>query len=412
MHGGESYEVSFKGMFARHVRKELSAYAHGELSEERAAHVARHLGACARCRRLHGEITLGIRLAEQLPQAAAPASLWDGIESALVRQQQRERQTRPAAAEAPAAAPRRRFLAPLRAPFSPGRRRVALAGLAAALVLSVGSFWLYRRVTRAAWVVTSVAGAPLVDSKRVTKTGELAVGKWLETDADSRASLKVADIGQVDVDPETRVRLVETKLTEHRLELARGRISARIWAPPRLFYVNTPSAVAEDLGCAYTLEVDERGASLLRVTHGWVALARDGRESVVPAGAACATQPGTGPGTPYFEDASPRLIDALARFDFGGGGRDALAVVVEESRRLDTLTLWHLLPRVEGDERVRVYERMAALSAPPPGVTRDGVLALDPAMIERWRRQLENFWSQETFPTLRRGWRQLWELKK
>ena len=36
-------------------------------------------------------------------------------------------------------------------------------------------------------------------------------------------------------------------------------MSARIWAPPRLFYVNTPSAVAEDLGCAYTLEVDDLG---------------------------------------------------------------------------------------------------------------------------------------------------------
>ena len=81
------------------------------------------------------------------------------------------------------------------------------------------------------------------------------------------------------------MRLLETQPTEHRLELARGKMSARIWAPPRLFFVDTPSAVAADLGCAYTLEVDDQGASLLQVTSGWVALELKDRESMVPAGA-------------------------------------------------------------------------------------------------------------------------------
>jgi hypothetical protein len=40
-----------------------------------------------------------------------------------------------------------------------------------------------------------------------------------------------------------------------------------IWAPPRLFFVDTPSAVAADLGCSYTLEVKDDGAGVLRVVH-------------------------------------------------------------------------------------------------------------------------------------------------
>jgi hypothetical protein len=84
--------------------------------------------------------------------------------------------------------------------------------------------------------------------------------------------LPSARSASVDIDENTRVRLLETQPTEHRLELARGKMSAHIWAPPRLFFVNTPSAVAADLGCAYTLEVDDQGSSLLRVTSGWVAL--------------------------------------------------------------------------------------------------------------------------------------------
>ena len=54
-----------------------------------------------------------------------------------------------------------------------------------------------------------------------------------------------------------------------------------------------------------------QGASLLHVTSGWVALQLKDRESMVPAGAACATRPGIGPGTPYFEDASQTFRTAL-----------------------------------------------------------------------------------------------------
>jgi hypothetical protein len=99
-----------------------------------------------------------------------------------------------------------------------------------------------------------------------------------------------------------------------------------------------------------------------------------------------------GPGTPFFEDASALFLDALAKFDFADGGANALAVVIAEARPRDTLTLWHLLARVEGDERGRIYERLAALAPPPAGVTRDGIMRLDPAMLYEWKAQMETTW--------------------
>ena len=54
------------------------------------------------------------------------------------------------------------------------------------------------------------------------------------------------------------------------MSLSKGAIHARIWAPPKQFFVNTPSATAVDLGCEYTLQVDEDGGGLIRVTLGWV----------------------------------------------------------------------------------------------------------------------------------------------
>ena len=178
-------------------------------------------------------------------------------------------------------------------------------------------------------------------------------------------------------------------------ELARGKMSAHIWAPPRLFFVNTPSAVAADLGCAYTLEVDDQGSSLLRVTSGWVALELQDRESVVPAGAACETRAGLGPGTPYFENASGDFRLALQALDFNRDAkvrRDALMAILVQARQQDTLTLWHLLTRVDSEDRARVYDRMAALGPPPPSVTREGILALDRTMLNAWRDSLELTW--------------------
>ena len=235
-----------------------------------------------------------------------------------------------------------------------------------------------------------IDGAPRVDERALLSTGRLAVGQWLETDRSSRARIRVGTIGEVVVDPGTRLRLLEATRSEHRLSLAKGKLHAEILAPPRLFFVETPSAVAVDLGCAYSLEVDEQGSGLLRVTRGWVGFEWAGRESMVPAGASCATHAGRGPGTPSFEDASASLRESLARLDAGDAA--ALGVVLEESRPRDTLTLWHLLPRVGAEDRSRVFDRLAHLVAPPPGATREAVLRLDRAALEAWRRRLEVVW--------------------
>ena len=394
-----------------HVTGQLTAYAHGELAAAETTRVAAHLDTCARCRAAFDEIAYGIRLVESLTPRAAPASIWDDIEAALAqesfRENQRGRAVRGSEREKNA-----------RRPWRPGRmlsgrftgwRPALAAGVVLLFVLgAAGASWLYLRSTRTSWEVARLEGAPLIDADRMGSTGRLGIGEWLETDAGSRAQIKVADIGQVEVDPGTRIRLVETRLTEHRLELARGRMHATIFAPPRLFFVDTPSAVAADLGCAYTLEVDDAGRSVLHVTAGWVAFETRERESMVPAGAACLTQPGVGPGTPFFEDASDLFLDALAKFDFANGGALALGSVIDEARPRDTLTLWHLLARTEGSERERVYERLAALAPPPASVTRAGVMLLDPGMLYDWKAQMEQTWLTESMPAVRRAWRSLW----
>jgi hypothetical protein len=377
-------------MFSKHVNKDLSAYCHGELSSEEARRVAEHLIGCDVCRPEYEEIKLGVKLAEHLPLVFAPETLWNDLQAGLNTEAGHREMVLPASARH-----RLNFFKP----------QFIAAAAVVTLAIGLGAFWIYLRESSPSWEVARLNGTPRIGARGMKDKGRLGIGQWLETDGSSSAQIEVSSIGHVEIDPNTRVRLVETKPTEHRLELARGRLSARIWAPPKLFYVDTPSAVAEDWGCAYTLEVDDHGDSLLRVTSGWVSLQLKDRESVVPAGAACATRRGIGPGTPYFEDSSEAFRKALSNVDFGRGSDPGFITQLEllliTARTRDTLTLWNLLPRVEGDNRLHVYERIAVLVPPPDGVTREGVLALNPQMLGVWKQKVESSWGDTSSPTMK-----------
>jgi hypothetical protein len=216
----------------------------------------------------------------------------------------------------------------------------------------------------------------------------------------------VADIGTVTAEPGARLRLLSSRVGRHHMELARGTMHATIWAPPNQFFVETPSTLAVDLGCAYTLTVDEDGGGLLTVQVGWVGFTTGSRESFIPAGFAAVTRRGIGPGTPYSERTSEAYQRGLASVDFGPPDADlsqALTVVLDQSEERDEVTLWHLLTRVPLSERDRVFDRLASFVAPPTGVTRDGVRAGDRRMLDAW-------WDAFGLGTtaLWRTWRQEW----
>jgi hypothetical protein len=267
--------------------------------------------------------------------------------------------------------------------------------LAAVLVLAV-AFWRATHTVSGAWEVRRVAGAPRVNDAALGKVGALRVGQWLETDDSSRAVLAVGDIGQVDVKPGTRLRLVQARATDHRLALAYGSIYAKVDAPPRLFFVETPAGTAVDLGCAYELDVDSLGNGTLRVTGGYVEFDWSGRRSIVPLGASAETRPGQGPGTPYMHDAPEALRQALRDFDFSNGGVAATRAALAAARAEDAVSLWHLLSRVTPELRPAVYDRLAGLVPPPEGVTRDASLRLDAGTLERyWDRIRRIAWRRE-----------------
>ena len=294
--------------------------------------------------------------AAKLPKSIEPPrDLWPGIEARISAKRERRRV--------------RWLLVPL-----------AAAALLAAVLLGRRGLLQPEGV----WEVTRLAGVPRVGALPLDAAGALKAGDWLETDDSSRAVILVGDIGHVEVKPGSRLRLVRARPDDHRLALERGEIYAKIDAPPRLFFVETPAGTAVDLGCAYTLAVDSSGNGLIHVSGGYVEFAWSGRRSIVPLGFLAATRPGFGPGTPYAEDAPEALRRELGALDFANGGNDAVRRALALARAEDAVSLWHLLGRVDGALRGEVYDRLAGLVPPPAGVTRESALRLEAATLETY----------------------------
>jgi hypothetical protein len=63
---------------------------------------------------------------------------------------------------------------------------------------------------------------------------------------------------------------------------------------------------------------------------------------------------------------------------------EGLAYVLEHARDKDAMTVWHLIARTSGAERDRVVTALDKLVPMPLGVTRDAVLNLNRAALDRW----------------------------
>lgn len=267
----------------------------------------------------------------------------------------------------------------------PGLRTwaVAAAGIAAALLVVLAPF-----ERGPGYRVAGVSGVA-----RVFEGDELAV-------AGRRATLFLAGLGEVDLEPGAQLGIVSTGEGggAHALRLHRGRLRAWILAAPRRFQIDTPAGLTIDLGCEYTLAVGDDGVSELEVHTGQVAFAFAGREVYVPAGASCRSLPERGPTAPVFGEIDPARRAVVERFAGGTATEEDLALLLELSSRDDALPLFALLtdPSVQRPwrERIAALLRVHFHLPPEAEVPTDAVLDGDPEAREAWLERMRPFWAR------------------
>lgn len=271
----------------------------------------------------------------------------------------------------------------------PHRRRWIPLAIAASLIILVAATTLAVRFywpSGEPWDIQSVSGPATINGKPVSPHDRFGIGDTLVTGDHAHVVVRVARVGELEVAPGTELELAATNRRRHRITLRRGSIDARVWAPPFTFGVNTPAGLASDIGCAFNIRYQD-DAGLLKVTSGWVDFDGDLRSSLVPQGAMAELSRTLGPGTPYWTDAPPALIEALREFD-STSSTAALHRVLAAARPRDAMTVLHLLERAKGEHRAPLFDRLALLAPPPRGVTRERVIERDLQMIDQWRRHL------------------------
>jgi ferric-dicitrate binding protein FerR (iron transport regulator) len=263
---------------------------------------------------------------------------------------------------------------PLRLP--PARRHwPVITAIAASVVLAAAASLLYWRL---AWPAGRAWPMELAG-----QSGAFAVGQTLRLDGASSASIDVARLGTMRVLPNSTVTLNATASTKHRLRLDRGSVRVSVWAPPSRVVFTTPSGEVIDLGCVFTLSVDETGRTHVAVETGWVQLENGHGEVLVPAGASTAMAAAGRPLVPIFDDASGPFRDGVRAMEAGPiDDSAAWRNVRRDARPRDVLTLLMLALRLP-ERRGALLEHAATL-APPPQPPAGGVASLDNAAVWEW----------------------------
>jgi len=258
----------------------------------------------------------------------------------------------------------------------PRPRWWSVAAAAAVVVLGAALQLRTPQAPATAWQVDSVHGQASMGSQQAAVAMSLRAGQTVRTGSDTEMQLRADAFGTMLIGPDSRLRAT----TNRKVVLERGLLQAYIWAPPREFVVDTPSARAVDLGCQYTINVNASGDGLLSVQLGWVAFQLGDHDAFIPAGASCVTRRKKGPGIPFYDDASEALRRSLTAFEEGDAS--ALPGLLSAARPSDGLTLWHLLTRVPEPDRGKVFDRFAELVPLPKEVRREDVLRRDPHSID------------------------------
>lgn len=256
-----------------------------------------------------------------------------------------------------------------------------LGAILAAILISAMYFY---RANPSFWEVESLKGTPVAGNEQISGTGNLPVGQWLKTDSKSSARLQAGLAGEVDVNPGSAVKLLDTKEPDYKLYLKFGKITAYTPGSPKMLSVVTPSASSLDLGSRYSVEVAEDGSSSFSVASGSIIINSGGENEIVPAGVMCETVINREPGTPYRINADEEFKSALTKIDFGVSTSEDLETLLDNAGRQDALSLWYLLRDAEPGEVKPIYTRLAEFVKPPAGVSYEGIKEGDNTMLLEW----------------------------
>ncbi|HMS65043.1 MAG TPA: zf-HC2 domain-containing protein [Ignavibacteria bacterium] len=234
------------------------------------------------------------------------------------------------------------------------------------------------------WKVSNLKGDPKIGNIAMSGNDSIKEGQYILTDYNSSAELIIANLGKVIIEPNSKVLFVKGSDGNNRIQVEYGTINTDMISKDKSFFVEMPSAVANDNGGSYTITIDSTGDGIIYVKSGKVDVDSPNRDAIIPAGNVVFTKRDIGVGTPFNENASPKFRNALFNYDFGKCNDMCVTTLINNAKMSDAVTLVNLIPNVQKEYSDQVYNKLAAFVSPPSRVRGDSIPLMDEKELNEW----------------------------
>lgn len=250
-----------------------------------------------------------------------------------------------------------------------------------AVIISIAYYYTYFQ-KNTPWDVEVITGRYRITNG--SDPSQLYEKQTLITDAESEASVKIPEVGQIKLKEFSEMtlnigtkELSEVTLSKGSIEISAGSVKSGI-------IVNCGNVQIIDLGSNSTVSFRPPGDNTVHVMSGLLEV-RSGNDYVYLIGNHISeTKLGSKPGIPYYIKALPELIEELKNLQYQNGGFESLTKIINAATEKDVITLWHLFPRVELTERELLFDKITEFFPLPQAIEKRQIMNLDQVKLNEW----------------------------
>lgn len=244
------------------------------------------------------------------------------------------------------------------------------------LVLLIGGITYYYTLyqNNSPWLVEQSKGSYTVDGRLNVK--EYNSQEKLNTSSESTVSLKIPNVGKIEIEERTEIISVTQTKKENRLLLNYGKINVHTGTSPKGLEIRSGKFEISDRGSNSNILIDVKGNLDIRVNRGFVEVKVDNNSIFLIYEHESFCKIGSLPDIPYNINSNRIIRRELVNYQYNDGGYDSILKLIENATELDAISMWHLLGRTVRDERELVLDWLIERFPLPPGVTRINILNL------------------------------------
>ncbi len=245
--------------------------------------------------------------------------------------------------------------------------------LTAVLFAAIIGFLFYNQESVAFLSIDKLYGDIFIDSKKIDNYGMLKPGDWLNSAENSKSRIKLGVLGEIEIEPSTKIKLLQVNASGNYFYLQSGGIKASIWGAPKHLLIDSPTGEIIDFGSTFNYKVNSDKNSILKVESGWAAIHFNSQFVIVPAGNECETNNEIG--IPFSINRSKEFKQKLK--DFENHEVVSMSELIKYAGKVDLISLWYLLMSSSKNERQEIFNKIKQLDPKAGNVLVGNIIKLD-----------------------------------